>query len=367
MAYREPLATTTEPGIVTVGSGLEIIGPVLSTGGSSIEAIIPQVTTAADGLVLVDSMTLTPGAGTYRVLFNANFTIDPVAGDITAVAATEVDALYTTLTGLSQTSLHIPTFGLGETITPGVYDVFPAGAAVIDGVLTLDGLGNPNSVFVFRIGGVLTSTAGASMTLINGALPSNIFWLAEGAISLDVNNILDGTFFAHNAAVSAGNGTGINGRLISNLGAITTDNNFIIIPVNPPPSAVPIGATLDRFILFTSDGNVTNTPTGTYLGNIGTNNGVITGYEVPTIVFGGIYPPGSLGPTTTAFSVAAYANGILIPTSVRNFTSPTGVGDRTLSLMTTATVAAGQSIEIRSEVSIGSLIMNGRDLTIFLA
>lgn len=365
MSYREPLATTTEPGIVTIGSGLEIVGPVLSTGGSAVEASVVQTTVPVDGLVVVDSMTLTPGAGTYRVLFNANYNINSIPGDITAVAAAEVDALYTTLTGFPPGTVHGAVFGLGETLTPGVYDV--ASAADIQGVLTLDGLGIATSVFIFRIAGALTSTSGAQMALINSVVPSNIFWLAEGAVALADTCLVNGTFFAHNAAAGAGNGTGINGRLISNNGAITTDANFVVRPVNPPPSSVPIGETLSSFILFTSIGNLTNINEGTYLGNIGTDNGVIAGYELPTLVFGGIYPPGSLGPSTTAFDMAVYANGVLIPASLRNVSSIASIGNRTVTLQTTATVAAGQAIDIRSQVDIGSLSVTDRSLMVFLA
>jgi hypothetical protein len=366
MSYRVPLATPTLAGSVQIGTGLRINADgTLSTGGSAIEASTRQVTTPADGLVLVDSMTLTPGAGTYRVFFNATYSISSTPGDITALAAAEVDDLYTTLTGFPAGIVHGAVFGNGETLTPGVYDV--ASAADIQGVLTLDGLGDPTAVFIFRMAGALTSTSGASMTLINSVVPSNIFWLAEGAVALAANCILNGTFFAHNGAAGAGNGTGINGRLLSNNGAITTDANFIVRPVNPPPSSVPIGTTLDTFILFTSIGNLTNINDGTYLGNIGTNNGTITGYGVPTIVFGGIYPPGSLGPSTTAFSVGAYQNGILIPSSVREISGADSIGNRTVTLQTTATVGAGEAIEIRSQVDVGSLNIDNRDLTIFLA
>lgn len=366
MGYKEPLASSADFGVVKVGSGLRVnVGGTLTTGGSAVEASARQITTATDGLVLIDSMTLTPGAGTYRVLFNANYSINSIPGDITAQTAVEVDELYTTLTGFPPGIAHGAIFGLGETITPGVYDV--ASAADIQGVLTLDGLGNAIAVFIFRIAGALTSTTGAQITLVNGALPSNVFWLAEGAIALADNCILDGTFFAHNAAVGTGSGTGLNGRLISNNGNITTDGNFIIVPVNPPPSAVPLETTLAGFILFTSIGNLTNINQGTYLGNIGTDSGTITGYDTPTIVFGGTYPPGSLGPGTTAFSVAAYQNGVLIPTSTRNVSSVNSIGNRTVTLQTTSTVGAGQAIEIQSQVTSGSLNIDNRDLTIFLA
>ena len=261
------------------------------------------------------------------------------------------------------TATHGAVFGLGETITPGVYDV--ATAASIDGVLTLDGLGSATSLFVFRINGALTSVAASSMILLNSALPSNIFWLAEGAVALADSTLFNGTAFAHNAAAGIGNGSAINGRLISNFGAITTDNNTITNPVNP--SVIPIGSTISTFILFTSNGNVTNTPAGTYIGNIGTDIGVISGYELPTLVVGGIYPPGSLGPTTIAYNLAAYANGVLIPVSLRNISSVAAIGNRVTYIQTTASVLDGEAIDIRSEVTIGSLTVNNRDLTIFLA
>jgi len=366
MSYKAPLASLTNSGVVKVGSGLRMnTGGILTTGGFAVEASARQITTATDGLVAINSMTLTPGAGTYRVLFNANYSINSIPGDITAQTALEVDALYVTLTGFPPGIVHGAIFGLGETITPGVYDV--ASAADIQGTLTLDGLGNATSVFIFRIAGALTSTTGAQITLVNGALPSNVFWLAEGAVALADTCILDGTFFAHNAAVSVGNGTGLNGRLLSNNGNINTDGNFVIVPVNPPPSAVPIGTTLAGFILFTNNGNLTNINQGTYLGNIGTDNGTITGYDTPTIVFGGTYPPGSLGPGTTAFSVGAYQNGVLIPTSTRNVSGISSIGDRTVTLQTTATVGAGQQIQIRSQVASGSLNIDNRDLVLFLA
>lgn len=366
MSYKAPLASVTNSGVVKIGSGLRMnTGGIITTGGSAVEASARQITTTTNGLVVVNSMTLTPGAGTYRVLFNANYSINSIPGDITAQTALEVNALYTTLTGFPPGVVHGAIFGNGETITPGVYDV--ASPADIQGVLTLDGLGNATAIFIFRIAGGLTSTTGAQITLVNGALPSNVFWLAEGAVALADNCVLNGTFFAHNAAVSAGSNTVLNGRLISNNGNINTDANFIIVPVNPPPSAVPLGTTLAGFILFTNIGNLININQGTFLGNIGTDSGTITGYDTPTLVFGGTYPPGSLGPGTTAFSVAAYQNGVLIPTSLRNVSSVNAIGERTVTLQTTATVGAGQAIDIRSRVASGSLNLDNRDLTLFLA
>lgn len=364
MSYRVPLATDILPGSVQIGSGLRVgVDGILTTGGAAAEASIPQITVEADGVVIVDSMTVTPGAGTYRVLFNMNYSIDPAPGDITVIAAAEVSSLYTTLIGLTSTGAHGAVFGLGETITPGVYDV--ASAADIQGVLTLDGLGSATSLFVFRINGALTSTAGSSILMTNGAVSSNVFWVSEGATALGANTTFVGTALAHNAAAGAGNNTIMYGRLLSNNGAITTDANTISNPT--PPSVINIGETLSTFILFTSVGNVTNTPTGTYIGNIGTDAGVISGYDLPTLVVGGIYPPGSLGPSITDFEISVYENGVLITSSLRNVSSIAAIGARTATLQTTATVGDGEAIDVRSAVTFGTLTVTNRSLIIFLA
>ena len=364
MSYRLPLSTTTVPGVSTVGSGLEIIGGVLSTGGSFVEAVAPQVTTSADGVTIVDSMTLTPATGTYRIFFNANFNIASQPVDITAIAATEVDDLYAELTGLAPTGTHPPAFGLGETITPGVYDV--ASAATIDGTLTLDGLGSTTSVFVFRIAGDLTTTDPTNIFLTNGALSSNVYWLVEGDIDIATNNNFTGTAFAHNGNITVGVGTSVNGRLLSNLGNIDTDADGMTTPNNP--SEIPIGLTLSTFVVFTSIGNLTNINGGTFLGNVGTNSGVIIGYDLPTTVaLGGVYFPGRTGPGPVGVTFSVYVNGVLISSSSRVFQSTISIPEIIVALQTTLAVGPGQTLDVRSLVTEGTLSVINRNLTIFLA
>ena len=364
MAYRSPLATTTNAGSIIVGSGMKISpSGALSTGGGAAAASTIQSVVEGDGAVIINGMTLTPGAGTYRVLFNLNYILDTVAGDITAAGAADMVRLYNTLIALAATGTHGAAFGLGETITPGVYDV-TGGAASIDGILTLDAGGNPNALFVFRVPAALSTVDGSQVLLINSGNATNVFWVTEDAVSLGAGSLFEGTVLANNAAAGAGNGAVVNGRLLSTNGAITTDNNTLSKPDNP--SVIPVRS-LAGFGLFTTSGNVTNIPGGVYIGDIGTNAGIISGYGVPTLVVGGIYPPGSIGPSTTAFSFAAYANGVLVPLSVRNISSISAIGDRVTYLQTTATVAAGQAIDIRVTVTFGRLTINNRDLTIFLA
>lgn len=364
MSYKLPQATTSEPGVLTAGSGLTVVNGVLSTGGAAVDASLPQVTTSADGLVIVDSMTLTPAAGTYRVFFNANFNIASQPVDITAEAAAQIDVLYADLTGLTPTGTHPPAFGLGETITPGVYDV--ASAATISGLLTLDGLGSTTSVFVFRIAGGLTTIDPTNIVLANGALGSNVYWLAEGTANIASNNNFSGNVFAHNGDINVAANTTINGRLLSNLGDINTDGDGVV-PANNP-SVIPLALVLSSFAVFTSVGSLTNVNGGTFLGNVGTNSGTITGYDLPTTVaLGGIYFPGRTGPGPVGVTFSVYVDGTLVPISSREFQSIITIPEIIVALQTTVTVGPGQTLDIRSLVTDGTLSVINRDLTVFLA
>lgn len=366
MSYREPLATTTGPGIVTVGSGLAITpqGVLSATPGGivsfSVNASTPQVTTSADGTTIVNAMTIVPGAGTYQVSFNANYAINPVPLDITAQAALDVVTLAATLNALPSTGVHGAVFGLGETITPGVYDV--ASAAAIQGILTLDALGDPNAIFVFRMVGALTSVAASQVLLVNGANPANIFWVANGAaIALGAATTFEGTALSVGGAAGLGAGSTMTGRLLSTTGAITTDTDVVSIPIGS--SVIPLGV-LDTFALFTANGAVTNTGTSIINGDIGTNNGAITGYGLPTIVTGNIYTAGSqgIGPVSATFGV--YANGVLVPNSSRRVYNITEIFDSVIPLQAVATVLAGQAIDVRSTVEFGTLTVSNRILSL---
>jgi hypothetical protein len=367
MSYREPLATTTGPGIVTVGSGLAITpqGVLSATGsggtvGFSVNASIPQITTSASGTTVVNAMSIVPGAGTYQVAFNANYIINPVPNNITATAATDVVALATTLNALPSTGPHGAVFGLGETITPGIYDV--PSAAAIQGILTLDALGNPNAVFVFRMVGALTSVAASQVLLVNGANAANVFWVANGgAVALGAATVMKGTALSVGGAAGLGAGSTMVGRLLSTTGAITTDTDTVTRPLGS--SVIPTGV-LNTFALFTAIGNVTNTGTSTINGDIGTNSGAITGYGLPTVVNGNIYPAGSQGAGPVAADFAVFANGVLVANSSRRIYSPTEIFDSVIPLQAVATVLAGQAIDIRSTVEFGTLTVGNRILSL---
>lgn len=144
-------------------------------------------------------------------LYNAN--------TYTAEVAADLISTYNQLFSFTPTnSIHAPAFGSGETLTKGIYAI--AGAGSVAGNLTLDAEGNPDAIFIFKIGGAFTTGAATHVFLINGAHPANIFWVVDGAIAMAANTNMSGTLIANNGAASMGDQGVLHGRLFSTTGAI---------------------------------------------------------------------------------------------------------------------------------------------------
>jgi hypothetical protein len=325
---------------------------------TSVTSIVANTVVGPAAATVVADMTSVPGAGTYLVFFNSEF--DSVSTDVTAQASADLTTVVSALNALPQTATHPAAFGPLETLGPGVYDVTP-GAATLSGTLTLDGGGNPNGLFVFRITAAFSTAAGSSVIVINGADAANVFWLSGGAGSTGADmhsGTFNGTIIAAPGAVSTGAGSSMTGRLFSTLGAIPIDSTAISQPLTT--SVIALGS-LDTFALFTSSGNVSNVGTSTITGDIGTNSGTVTGFGTAT-VNGTIYTAG-ISAFTAEYGI--YANGILIPNSARlkrnNSVSQT---DQTIAMQTTATVTTGQAIDARVSVNQGTITTGNRILTL---
>ncbi len=143
-----------------------------------------------------------------------------IADTQTATAATDLVTAYNLLVAAVATnSTHAPAFGGGETLLAGVYTT--GGAGSVAGNLTLDAQGNPDAVFIFKIGGAFTTGAGTTIILTNGTSISNVFWIADGAIAMAANTTICGTLISNNGAVSMGDQGIIKGRLYTTSGAIS--------------------------------------------------------------------------------------------------------------------------------------------------
>jgi len=175
------------------------------------------------------------------------------------------------------------------TLTPGVYSTDGAGS--LGATLTLDGGGDPNAFFIIKTNGALTVGAGAVVTLTNGTRSCNVFYIANGAISVAANATIKGTLFSKVGAVGLGVDVTLEGRMLTMDGAITVGVNSV---ASPPPcvSTIPIfceaacspSPTVDvlgvasQFALFTSLGAVANTGISGINGKVGSGGGAMSGY-----------------------------------------------------------------------------------------
>ena len=133
----------------------------------------------------------------------------------------------------------------GLTLTPGVYGF--ASSAQLTGTLTLDALGNPNAVFVFKTGSTLTTASGSSVRLINGGSSCNVFWQVGSSATLGTTTAFAGTIIAL-TSITLNTGANLSGRALARNGAATLAGNNIsacgVMPIICPvisisPTALP--------------------------------------------------------------------------------------------------------------------------------
>lgn len=353
---------TTNDGELNAGTPLipNWVG-VKGSGGSIPVDTVSTITATGDinttSLVdeLIPGMSLSPPGGTYLIFFNAQYGLTESEPLSTAQGVIALAAAYDDIMAIPATNTnHGAIFGNGEVLSPGVYDL-PAAVSLAD-TLTMDGGGDTTSVFIIRMVGALTTGAGTTVVLTNGARARNIFWVCEAAIGLAATTIMKGTLISHAGAVSMAAGSDLEGRLFSIIGAITMGPGTVNIPSGP--SYIDLGM-LSTFVIFTSSGAVGITNPSEINGDIGTNLGAITGAEN---INGNVYGPGAapnpVNNTLVTFSF--YQNGMLVPNSSRTVDINTSV----ISLQAMGTVTAGQSFDVRWKVDAGGVFIGNRILSL---
>ncbi|MBL7936149.1 MAG: DUF3494 domain-containing protein, partial [Bacteroidia bacterium] len=256
--------------------------------------------TTVGGVSNVGVTHLTGNVGTNSGLSTAFGNVDGQMHDndgVSAQCAADVLIAYNQLNSTIPNLFPASLLGNGQILTEGVYSIPTPATLNLD--LTLDALGDPNAVFIFQIQGSFSTNASAKVHLINGAQACNVFWKVEGLVSMGAGTTMRGTIIANNAAINMSTGDTLEGRALSTAGAITVSGILGYTPsgcgslvlIGP---AAPNLASADCFALFSSDGPVTNVGVTNVTGDIGTNNGSVTGYN-PLLVVGAIHavPDGS--------------------------------------------------------------------------
>ena len=170
------------------------------------------------------------------------------AGAVPAQAQNDVTTAYNAIAS-TPTLVDLTGINLGGlTLTPGVYGF--SSSAQLTGTLTLDAQGNPNAVFLFKIGSTLTTASGSSVSVINGGSSCNVFWQVGSSATLGTTTTFAGNILAL-ASITLNTGATLSGRALARNGAVTMATNSVsvcgaapvicpVITVNPAtlPSGV---------------------------------------------------------------------------------------------------------------------------------
>jgi hypothetical protein len=127
----------------------------------------------------------------------------------------------------------------GDTLVSGVYNSASSMSLDLNGVLTLNGQNDPNSVWIFQAGSTLITGSNASVVFENGAQACNVFWQVTSSATLGSGSDFAGTIIA-TQSVTLNTGASLVGRALAMNGAVTLDSNTITVPTCealPPPPA----------------------------------------------------------------------------------------------------------------------------------
>jgi hypothetical protein len=172
--------------------------------------------------------------------------IDPVS----VTAAADVQTAYGSMSTITCGSVIGVTMGGGQILLPDVYCT--GAASTINGDLTLDGGGDPNALFIFKIGGALATTVNSHILLTGSASLCNVYWQVNGEVDLGENSLFQGTILA-NGAINLLDGATLLGRGLSQAGAISLQTN--VVTLSPQQVASTISA--DGATTFCEGGSVT--------------------------------------------------------------------------------------------------------------
>jgi hypothetical protein len=122
----------------------------------------------------------------------------------------------------------------GMTLQPSTY-CFDS-SAQLTGDLVLDGLGNPNAVWVFQTGSTLTTASDSTVTLINGGVPVNVnvFWQIGSSATLGTGTRFIGNILALES-ITLVTGASLTGRALALTGAVTMDTEGSPFPITNDP------------------------------------------------------------------------------------------------------------------------------------
>ncbi len=149
------------------------------------------------------------------------------AADAVALQAqTDLTAAYTDLASRACDFDSSNVDLAGRTLVAGVYCF--SSSALLSGELVLDAQGTPGAVFIFQIASTLTTASSASIRMINGGQPCNVFWQVGSSATIGTGTAFLGSILAL-TSIDLATGATVSGRVLARNGAVTLDSNSIAL------------------------------------------------------------------------------------------------------------------------------------------
>jgi len=200
------------------------VAPPLGTA-VNFAVLAASTVTNTGGTIVTGDLGVSPGTAITGfppgTLVGTKHAADPVS----LQAQSDTGIAYDALAAQGcDTTFGVPTDIGGMTFPPGVYCF--ATSVGLTGILTLDGLGNPNAIWVFKIGSTLTTASGSSVLLTNGSKTCNVFWQVGSSATIGSTTHFIGNILAL-TSITLNGGASVDGRALARNGAVTMDTNAV--------------------------------------------------------------------------------------------------------------------------------------------
>ncbi len=210
--------------VLLTKTGISATGVTRITGDIGVSPIKATAITGF-GLIMDPSGTFSTSALVTGKVYASDYTVPSPAKMTTAIG--DMQTAYTDAAGRlipDHTELYAGDL-TGQTLIPGLYK-WGTGVLVSAGGVTISGAAN--DVWIFQIGGNLSLTSGATVTLTGGAKASNIFWQVAGQVTLGTTVAMKGILLCQTAVVMS-TGATLDGRALAQT-AVTLDANTVVRP-----------------------------------------------------------------------------------------------------------------------------------------
>jgi ketosteroid isomerase-like protein len=232
-----PASTPPDPWSFTTGTTAGAGGPpTINLGSAGSFAVMATASITSTGPVVINGdVGLAPGTSQGIPPAQVNGTIH-VNDPVITKAQADLLAAYNDAVSRSTNALTLPGNMGGLTFTPGLYvnstSVLISGAGPGNNV-TLDAQGDPNAVFIFKMGSTLTTGTSSQVILAGGAKAGNVFWQVGTSATLGVTSIFEGNVLAA-TSITTNTGAAVTGRMLAGsaggAGSVTVNASTITVP-----------------------------------------------------------------------------------------------------------------------------------------